>query len=66
MRSSFGFISLAPSVGNDELILSQTIVLLQIKLLTLNGYTGTTFKPYGNGSINSSSNSKCTRANEAE
>ena len=65
-RSSFSFISLAPSIGNYELIISQTIVLLPIKLLSLDGYTGTTSRSCGDGSTDPSSNSKCTRANKAE
>ena len=66
-RSLSSFISLAPSVGNDWLIFSQTIVLLPTKLLSLDGlYTGTTPRSCGDGSIDPSFNSKCIRANEAK
>ena len=71
MRSIFGFISLAPSMGRRvviyELILSQTIVLLPINLLSLDGLrTSTTPRSCGDGSTDPCSNSKCTRADEAE
>ena len=69
MRSIFSFINLVPSMGKgyNELVLTQTIVLLLIKFLSQDGkHSNNASKSYGDGSTNPGPDSECTRANETK